>query len=195
VYVQIEPFKKRLAGKLSGGMKQKLALSCALIHQPKILVLDEPTAGVDAVSRFEFWQLLKGLKEKGITIVVSTPYMDEAGICDRVALIQKGRIMKIDKPGEIVKSFQKELLSIRSKELYLLLKDLRDYPETGSVFPFGQELHYTFKNEINGHNQIKKYLEEKGHKEINIATIQPGIEDVFMELMKEEIELPPLTPP
>jgi ABC-2 type transport system ATP-binding protein len=185
VYIQIEPFKKRLAGKLSGGMKQKLALSCALIHQPKILVLDEPTTGVDAVSRFEFWQLLKGLKEKGITIVVSTPYMDEAGMCDRVALIQKGRIMQIEKPGEIVKSFQKKLLSIRSKELYPVLKDLREYSETGSVFPFGQELHYTSKNDKNEPDLIRKYLDEKGHKDLQIETIQPGIEDIFMKLMKE----------
>jgi ABC-2 type transport system ATP-binding protein len=185
VYVQIEPFKKRLTGKLSGGMKQKLALSCALIHQPKILVLDEPTTGVDAVSRFEFWQLLKGLKEKGITIIVSTPYMDEASMCDRVALIQKGRIMKIDKPAEIVKSFQKELLSVRSKALYPLLRDLREYPEVGSVFTFGQELHYTSKNKKIDPLPIRKYLEGKGHEEIDIKTIQPGIEDVFMELMKE----------
>jgi ABC-2 type transport system ATP-binding protein len=185
VYVQIEPFKKRLAGKLSGGMKQKLALSCALIHQPKILILDEPTTGVDAVSRFEFWQLLKGLKEKGITIVVSTPYMDEAVMCDRIALIQKGRIMKIDKPEGVVNSFKKELLAIRSKELYPLLKDLREYPEAGSVFTFGQELHFTIKNEKIDPEPIKKYLEERGHTELSINKIEPGIEDVFMELMKE----------
>jgi ABC-2 type transport system ATP-binding protein len=185
VYIQIEPFKKRLAGKLSGGMKQKLALSCALIHQPKILVLDEPTTGVDAVSRFEFWQLLKGLKEKGITIVVSTPYMDEAGMCDRVALIQKGTIMQINKPEEIVKSFKKELLSVRAKEMYPLLKDLRKFSDAGSVFPFGQELHYTSKDIKPDFGFIRKYLEDKGHKEIKIENIEPGIEVVFMELMKD----------
>ena len=185
IYSHIEPFKDRPAGKLSGGMKQKLALSCALIHKPTVLILDEPTTGVDAVSRKEFWQMLKNLQQRGITILVSTPYMDEAGMCDRVALIQKGRIMQIDKPAEIVKSYPKQLLSIRSKELYPLLRDLREYPDTGSVFPFGQELHYTSKNTTIDTNPMRKYLEEKGHKEINISSIQPGIEDVFMELMKE----------
>lgn len=102
IYRQIEPFKDRRAGKLSGGMKQKLALSCALVHAPRVLFLDEPTTGVDAVSRGEFWEMLRGLKAKGISILVSTPYMDEAGLCDRVALIDKGRILGIDTPGAIV---------------------------------------------------------------------------------------------
>ena len=187
VYVQIEPFKKRLAGKLSGGMKQKLALSCALIHQPKILILDEPTTGVDAVSRYEFWQLLKGLKEKGITIVVSTPYMDEANLCDRIALIQKGKIMKIDTPEKIVTSFRKPMFSIRSDKQYQILKVLRDFELTETVFPFGQELHYTPIRDITDIEIIKKHLEEKGFGKVTIKSLEPGIEDIFMSLMTMEM--------
>lgn len=187
VYVQIEPYKKRLAGKLSGGMKQKLALSCALIHQPEVLILDEPTTGVDAVSRYEFWQLLKGLKEKGITIIVSTPYMDEADLCDRIALIQKGKIMTIDTPKEIVRSFKKPLYSIRNNSLYQILKELRNFELTETVFPFGQELHYTPKREIADTGIIKKHLEEKGFGETMIKSIEPGIEDIFMSLMTKEM--------
>jgi ABC-type multidrug transport system ATPase subunit len=125
IYVQIEPFKKRLAGKLSGGMKQKLALSCALIHKPEILVLDEPTTGVDAVSRKEFWDMLKRLQKQGITILVSTPYMDEAGLCDRVALMQKGQIMTIDTPPRIVENYQRNLLAARSTDMHRLINDIR----------------------------------------------------------------------
>jgi ABC-2 type transport system ATP-binding protein len=188
VYVQIEPFKKRLAGKLSGGMKQKLALSCALIHQPKILVLDEPTTGVDAVSRFEFWQLLKGLKAKGITIIVSTPYMDEANLCDRIALMQKGRIMKIDEPDQIVNSFEKQIFAIRCKNQYKVLNELRNYNKTESVFPFGQELHFTPSHAIKETETLKEYLAQTGHPEAEVELIKPGIEDIFMSLMQKQNE-------
>lgn len=184
IYVQIEPFKKRRAGKLSGGMKQKLALSCALIHKPEILILDEPTTGVDAVSRKEFWDMLKRLKEKGITILVSTPYMDEASLCDRVALIQKGKIMEIDTPEKITGSFKRRLISIKSDNIYKLLKDLRQYPETYSVFPFGQTVHYTNKAEKINIEKISEYLKSKNHKNLEIKHIKANIEDCFMELMK-----------
>jgi drug efflux transport system ATP-binding protein len=137
IYSQIEPFKTRKAGKLSGGMKQKLALSCALIHKPKVLILDEPTTGVDAVSRKEFWEMLKRLKEKDITIMVSTPYMDEASLCDRVALIQKGEIMSIDTPEKIISQFEGNLFAVRSKNMYQLMSDLREYDQTKTVFLFG----------------------------------------------------------
>ncbi len=156
VYKQIEPFKDRLAGRLSGGMKQKLALSCALIHQPKVLILDEPTTGVDAVSRKEFWDLLKGLKEKGITILVSTPYMDEADLCDRVALIQNGGFLSIDTPAQITKAFGKKLFAVRGEDMYKLLLNLRKYPSVDTVFPFGQELHYTDKNDNPDISSIQK---------------------------------------
>jgi ABC-2 type transport system ATP-binding protein len=186
VYHQIEPFKKRLAGRLSGGMKQKLALSCALIHQPKVLVLDEPTTGVDAVSRREFWELLKGLKKKGITILVSTPYMDEADMCDRVALIQNGKFLSVDTPAGITKTFGKNLYAIRGSDQYKLLTSLRNYMGTESVFPFGQDLHYTDKNKISDQKSLMKYLTEKGNDQVEIELIEPGIEDVFMKLMEKE---------
>ncbi len=125
IYVQIEPFKKRRAGKLSGGMKQKLALCCALVHQPTVLFLDEPTTGVDAVSRAEFWAMLKRLKQKGITILVSTPYMDEAALCERIGLIQSGKILQIDTPENITNSYQKPLYAVRSEDSYRLLQELR----------------------------------------------------------------------
>ncbi|MCF8296101.1 MAG: ABC transporter ATP-binding protein [Saprospiraceae bacterium] len=183
IYSHIEAFKNRLAGKLSGGMKQKLALSCALIHKPKILVLDEPTTGVDAVSRKEFWEMLKKLKENDITIIVSTPYMDEASLCDRVALIQNGEILSIDTPENIVNEYEKELFEIRSDNLYKLIKDLREFENTESVFPFGQFLHYTDKNETSDLNLILKYLENKGHTNIIINKTKANIEDCFMKLM------------
>ena len=186
IYVQIEPFKKRLAGRLSGGMKQKLALSCALIHEPRVLVLDEPTTGVDAVSRQEFWELLKGLKAKGITILVSTPYMDEASLCDRIALIQKGSVLAIDTPVGIVQSLGGEIVSVRTDELYRLLRDLRSYPDTYSVFPFGQDVHLTCKSQKAGLETLQKYLQQKQHDHIRIETITPGIEDIFMKLMEKE---------
>ena len=121
IYVQIEPFKTRRAGKLSGGMKQKLALCCALIHKPKVLFLDEPTTGVDPVSRKEFWEMLKRLQQKGITILVSTPYMDEAELCDRIALIQDGKILEIDTPESIVKHYPNPIYNVRSSNMYQLI--------------------------------------------------------------------------
>lgn len=183
IYIQIEPFKKRRAGKLSGGMKQKLALSCALIHKPEVLFLDEPTTGVDAVSRKEFWEMLQQLKAKGITILVSTPYMDEAGLCERIALIQHGEILKIDTPGEIVNSFQKQLLIVKSDQFYQLLKDLRNYELTRQVLPFGDSLHLTTSQMID-ENEVKTWLEKRGHSNVEIRTGIPTIEDVFLDLMQ-----------
>ncbi len=185
IYSHIEPFKKRRAGKLSGGMKQKLALSCALIHKPEILILDEPTTGVDAVSRREFWEMLKKLQKMGITIVVSTPYMDEAGLCDRVALIQSGKIMKIDKPENITLGFKKKIYSIISDNIYKLLTDLRKYEFTESAFPFGQQVHLILNNKNITLKKVKDYLKEKNHEIINISPSEPTIEDCFMDLILE----------
>lgn len=182
IWVQIEPFKHRLAGQLSGGMKQKLALCCALIHQPKILLLDEPTTGVDSVSRSEFWQMLKGLKKRGITIVVATPYMDEANLCERVALIQDGKILQVNTPAEIVAQFGKELYSVRSDDNYQSLLDLREYEATHSVFLFGQSLHYTDIQNKASIDKLKTYLMSKGRSDIVIEKIKPDIEDCFMAL-------------
>ncbi|MBL6963352.1 MAG: ABC transporter ATP-binding protein [Bacteroidetes bacterium] len=187
IYSAIEPFKKRRAGKLSGGMKQKLALSCALIHKPEILILDEPTTGVDAVSRVEFWDMLKHLKTMGITILVSTPYMDEASLCDRVALMQKGKILTIDKPESITANFKKEIRAVRSDNIYQLIIDLREYRHTESVHPFGQDVHFIEKGGISTTaTELTDYLHQKGHHHIHIQNINAGIEDCFMDLMKEE---------
>lgn len=183
IYSHIEPFKKRKAGDLSGGMKQKLALSCALIHKPKVLFLDEPTTGVDAVSRKEFWEMLKNLQKKGITILVSTPYMDEASLCDRVALMQKGEILSINTPENITKQFSKTLFSIKTDDKYQLINDLRNYEYQNSVNAFGQFIHYTDKDDARKIDDIKKYLKDKKHTNIELKIIKANIEDCFIELM------------
>lgn len=185
IYQQIAPFKTRRAGNLSGGMKQKLALSCALIHRPSVLLLDEPTTGVDAVSRKEFWQMLKQLQQEGITILVSTPYMDEAAMCDRVALIQNGKIMRTDTPENIVAGFGESLWSIGCAPMHELLQVLRSYPETKTVFPFGEVCHWTSKEADIDLDNLRIYLSKQGLGEIEIASVSPGIEDVFMKLMLE----------
>ena len=184
IYIQIEPFKDRRAGKLSGGMKQKLALCCALIHKPAVLFLDEPTTGVDAVSRKEFWEMLKDLKKQGITILVSTPYMDEASMCDRVALMQSGKIMSIDTPENIISNFKKPIWSVRADEMYRLLNDLKQYPNTESCNSFGEFHHLVLKNDDPDQKKILNYLEEHEHKNISIKQTQPNIEDCFMQLMQ-----------
>jgi len=184
IYIQIEPFKDRLAGKLSGGMKQKLALCCALIHSPEILVLDEPTTGVDAVSRKEFWEMLIRLKEKGITILVSTPYMDEANMCDRVALIQNGKIMAIDKPEKVINDFGRKLWAVKSNNIYKLINDLKTIDNIDTVFPFGEYLHVTVKEKDIEISSLKTALAEKDHLDIEIKEIEANIEDCFMELMQ-----------
>lgn len=183
IYSQIEPFKRRRAGKLSGGMKQKLALSCALIHKPVVLFLDEPTTGVDAVSRKEFWEMLKRLKESGITILVSTPYMDEAGLCDRIALIQNGRLMKISTPADVISEFPFELYAIHSHDVYQLLSDLKEYPGSISVTAFGKSAHLSYQKEKIDRAALIDFLGKKGHRSVEIEKINPTIEDCFMDLM------------
>ncbi|WP_303822255.1 ABC transporter ATP-binding protein [Apibacter mensalis] len=173
IYVQIEPFKKRRAGKLSGGMKQKLALCCALIHKPSVLFLDEPTTGVDPVSRKEFWDMLTRLKQQGITIMVSTPYMDEASLCDKIALIQEGKILSVNTPKQITQEYPYKLYSVRSDNNYKLLQQLRKQKEINSCYIFGEYLHVTFKNE-------KVTIDGAEVKEI-----EPGIEDCFIYLMNK----------
>lgn len=185
IYVQIEPFKNRRAGKLSGGMKQKLALSCALIHKPKVLFLDEPTTGVDPVSRKEFWEMLKRLQQKGITILVSTPYMDEAALCDRIALIQDGEILQIDTPEAIVNQFPKTIYNVGADNMYNLILSLQQYEHLYSVFPFGEFVHYTDKRNSFQMAELQSYLEKEGLKNISIKAAQPNIEDAFMELAKQ----------
>lgn len=180
IYVQIEPFKHRRAGKLSGGMKQKLALSCALIHRPRVLFLDEPTTGVDAVSRKEFWEMLKRLKEQGITILVSTPYMDEASLCERIALIQSGKILTIDTPQKIVDAYPKPMFAFKATGMSKLLKALRNHALVETAFSFGDWHHVTFTNTIN-QDQLVQQLKTT-FPDIEFTTIQPDIEDCFIYL-------------
>lgn len=184
IYQQIEPFKNRRAGKLSGGMKQKLALSCALVHRPSVLFLDEPTTGVDAVSRKEFWQMLKQLQKEGITILVSTPYMDEAALCDTVALIQNGKFLSIDTPERTVSQFKKPLWAVKSDNMYKLQQDLKQFEDMSSVYPFGEYYHLALKSDKIMQEDIVRYLLKQSHHAIEAKPIQAGIEDVFMELMK-----------
>jgi ABC-type multidrug transport system ATPase subunit len=183
IYQQIEPFKDRRAGKLSGGMKQKLALCCALIHKPAVLFLDEPTTGVDVVSRKEFWEMLARLKAEGITILVSTPYMDEARRCDRIALIQKGSILSIDTPDGIVRSFPGEMYGVQAENMHLLLREVRAYPGTKSCFAFGDALHVTFT--AGGEKGVLEWLKGRGLGDAHMERITPGIEDSFIHLLKD----------
>ncbi len=186
IYIQIEPFKKRRAGALSGGMKQKLALCCALIHKPKVLFLDEPTTGVDPVSRKEFWEMLKRLQQKGITILVSTPYMDEASLCDRIALIQKGKIFEIDSPQNIISKYSKTIYAVSTQNTHQLLEDLKAFPSHYSVFAFGEFIHYIDQNSNFKSTNLQQYLESKRHTGITIQITTPTIEDVFMDLTSLE---------
>lgn len=186
IYVRLEPFRRRLAGRLSGGMKQKLALCCAMIHSPRTLFLDEPTTGVDAVSRKEFWEMLRRLRKRGLSILVSTPYMDEAGLCDRIALINKGRILAVERPDAIAERYGKRLFEVRTANMYRLMEDLRRYRDTRSVFLFGQVVHYTDKKEERIEGPLRKYLRERGHSGITVRPVKADVEDCFMELMREQ---------
>ena len=187
VYKQLEPFRDRRAEALSGGMKQKLALSCALVHRPEILLLDEPTTGVDAVSRREFWDQLAALKASGLTIVVSTPYMDEAMRCDRVALIHGGRILDIDAPGSIGSRFERPLFAVRGANRYAMVQTLRGFPHTQSVYLFGETLHYTDARTgiapTDIAREVREYLAAHDSPDATVEPIDAGIEDSFMALM------------
>jgi ABC-type multidrug transport system ATPase subunit len=194
IYIQLEPFRDRRAGALSGGMKQKLALCCALVHRPEILILDEPTTGVDAVSRREFWDLLARFRAGGLTILVSTPYMDEATRCDRIALMQRGRILAIDPPGAIVRAFDRPLLAVRAADRYQALLALRSFPHTRTVFPFGEVLHYTDQRaDLSGERaagELMEYLGSKSLAAVSVVPIPATIEDSFMSYMGHAEEAP-----
>jgi ABC-2 type transport system ATP-binding protein len=183
IYVQIEPFKDRRAGKLSGGMKQKLALCCALIHKPEVLFLDEPTTGVDVVSRKEFWEMLKRLKAQGITIMVSTSYMDEATLCDRIGLILNGKVLSIASPDDTIKAYPEQLYAVKSNSIYHLLLDLRAYEGTINCYTFGEYLHVSITS---NEQELRKYLQEKGHTDIEFKAIPPTVEDCFIRLLKQQ---------
>ncbi len=186
IYSQIEMFKDRKAGDLSGGMKQKLGLSCALIHKPEVLFLDEPTTGVDAVSRKEFWEMLQELKQKGITIIVSTPYMDEAEMCDRVALLQKGEIMSIDTPQNIINEFSEELIEIKTPDLYEVKEKLRLEFGKNSAFMFGQSIHFSTSSKSKSKELLNEFFEENNFNIESVNIIEPNIEDCFIKLMTKD---------
>jgi ABC-2 type transport system ATP-binding protein len=183
IYSQIEPFKNRRAGKLSGGMKQKLALSCALIHKPSVLFLDEPTTGVDAVSRKEFWEMLRSLKRQGITILVSTPYMDEASMCDRVALIQNGEILSVNSPEGVIDAFKQPLVAVKDNNMLQLLNDLQQFEGVQDAYPFGEYHHVVLRNGYNA-GTVSNYLQQHNYRQPDVQSIRADIEDCFIALMK-----------
>ena len=186
VYSRLEPFSTRRAGKLSGGMKQKLALCCALIHAPRVLLLDEPTTGVDPVSRREFWQMLQRIsKEHGITVLVSTPYMDEASWCDHISLMQGGLLLQTGTPGEICESYSANLFAVRSDDMHRLLGDLKECPCTASAFSFGDSIHVTLDG-VTASSALTEYLQQRGHAGVEVKRIRPSVEDCFMSLMKSQ---------
>lgn len=183
IYVMLEPFAKRRAGALSGGMKQKLALCCALIHKPLVLVLDEPTTGVDVVSRREFWAMLRKLKAEGITILVSTPYMDEAALCDRVGLLQGGGLLQVGTPEQVIAAFDRPLYAATGGDAYTLLHALRKIDGVERAYPFGTALHVTAKEALDT-RRITALLEAQGVHGVELRPIRPDIEDLFMHLMR-----------
>ena len=185
IFDQLKKFPNRMAGALSGGMKQKLALSCALIHRPKVLLLDEPTTGVDAVSRSEFWGMLATLKEKGITILVSTSYMDEAERCERIALINKGRILDVNTPGRLIEGMDRNLYNASSKDMYPLLEAVRTLPDVEDCYTFGATLHITANDGFNPDDAVSK-LRKKGLEDARIWPAKGNIEDLFIKLAKED---------
>ena len=188
IYQHIEPFRNRRAGALSGGMKQKLALCCALIHKPTVLFLDEPTTGVDPISRKELWDMLLRLKKEHITILVSTPYMDEAGLCDRISLIQRGRVLKTDTPAGLTRSFGRALWAVRSSTMSKLLSDLRSQAGVRSCFAFGDAHHVTLNENGLTEAELARRLRELGHLDVEVVPATAGIEDCFMELADTDTE-------
>lgn len=185
VFSQLEKFPDRKAGALSGGMKQKLALSCALIHRPEVLLLDEPTTGVDAVSRSEFWDMLSTLREKGITILVSTSYMDEATLCDRIAMIDRGHILRIDTPAALVANIGENLYNADATDMFVLLSELRKIPEVTDCYTFGATLHVVVSEMFDAQRTVR-LLESKGLKDVKIYPAKGNIEDLFIKLTRDE---------
>ena len=184
IWQQIAPFKHRPAGKLSGGMKQKLALCCALAHKPTVLLLDEPTTGVDPVSRKEFWQMLQTLKSQNMTTLVSTPYMDEANLCESIALIHNGKLLAVDSPASIIAQFKFNLFGVQSTHSNMLIKPLRQFEKTRHCFAFGKTLHLTLNDASTDEKDIVEFLKKHGYNHVHVWPMKPAIEDCFIEWMK-----------
>ena len=189
IYAQIQPFKNRRAGRLSGGMKQKLTLCCALIHKPSVLFLDEPTTGVDPVSRKEFWEMLRRLKAQQITIVVSTPHMDEANQCDRIALLQSGKILSIDAPSAITAAYEDPVYAVKADTMYGLLQVLKNAPEVKDSYAFGEFAHLIFNKEKPEEAVFIAFLKEKGLSGIELKRVKATLEDGFIKRLKTLIWL------
>lgn len=185
IFGQLEKFPDRKAGALSGGMKQKLALSCALIHRPEILLLDEPTTGVDAVSRSEFWDMLAALRQKGITILVSTSYMDEATRCGRIAMIEHGHILDIGTPEQLVAGIGENLYNASADNMFALLGQLREMPQVFDCYTFGATLHVVVDDGFSPGNAIRE-LSAKGLNDVKIYPATGDIEDLFIKLMRDD---------
>ncbi|MBU0543747.1 MAG: ABC transporter ATP-binding protein [Proteobacteria bacterium] len=185
-FSNLEPFSERLAGQLSGGMKQKLALSCTLIHNPVVLFLDEPTTGVDPVSRSEFWEILRELKKEGVTILVSTPYMDEALLCDRIAIMHEGSVLAMGKPEKITGLMRNHIYKITGNDLVLRSDVFAQIPEIISVQSFGDSLHLTFPPGFSDEDVRIKIYGLIG-QELNVERIAPSLEDVFIGLVEGKI--------
>lgn len=189
IWKQLVPFKDRPAGKLSGGMKQKLALCCALIHKPKLLFLDEPTTGVDPVSRREFWDILKDIQHKGVTVVVSTPYMDEATRCDRIALIQNGEIIKIDTPNKIISNFRGHLFTMKTDDIFGLMQLMEQFELRCNYYPYGEHFHIAFYDEVEkALPAFEEFLQQHEREHGEIKPITPNIEDCFIELIQMTVD-------
>ncbi len=185
IFGQLEKFPDRMAGKLSGGMKQKLALSCALIHRPDILLLDEPTTGVDAVSRSEFWDMLAGLREKGITILVSTSYMDEATHCDRIAMIDHGHILRTGTPAELTASLGEKLYNAVATDMFGLLSALRRRDDVADCYTFGATLHLVGTPAFDA-GKVCAELAAGGFGNVRIYPAGGDIEDLFIKLTRND---------
>lgn len=185
VFRQLEKFPDRMAGKLSGGMKQKLALSCALIHRPEILLLDEPTTGVDAVSRSEFWDMLGGLHAQDITILVSTSYMDEATRCGRIAIIDKGHILSVGAPKALAADLDENLYNAVAADMFRLLAALRAMPEVVDCYTFGATLHVVGTDHFNP-SEIERRLRGMGLADARVYPAVSNIEDLFIKLTRND---------
>jgi ABC-2 type transport system ATP-binding protein len=187
-FSNLSPFKDRLAGNLSGGMKQKLGLACALIHTPRVLFLDEPTNGVDPVSRRDFWRILYQLVREGVTLFVSTAYLDEAERCNRLALLHEGRILGLGTPTEVKGMMPRSLLELRNSAPRRTAQLLRERLPEASVGLFGDKLHIAVDDGAHAETRIRELVSAGGFDLISLKPIEPSLEDVFVSVLSKTKE-------